>query len=152
MQAIGYSASKKESTLDKENVLKYIIPRDLKEFGLIPEIIGRLPVLTHMDPLDRKTLRAILTEPKNAIIKQYEKLFAMDGISFTITDQALDYIVDKAIEYKLGARGLRSLCEAVFTDAMFELPSTEVTDFKVSKPYAEAKLSFETINKLKAVS
>lgn len=152
MQAIGYSASKKESTLDKENVLKYIIPRDLKEFGLIPEIIGRLPVLTHMDPLDRKTLRAILTEPKNAIIKQYEKLFAMDGITFTITDQALDYIVDKAIEYKLGARGLRSLCEAVFTDAMFELPSTEVTDFKVSKPYAEEKLSFETMNKLKAVS
>jgi ATP-dependent Clp protease ATP-binding subunit ClpX len=152
MQAIGYSASKKESALDKENVLKYIIPRDLKEFGLIPEIIGRLPVLTHMDPLDRKTLRAILTEPKNAIIKQYEKLFAMDGISFTITDQALDYIVDKAIEYKLGARGLRSLCEAVFTDAMFELPSTEVTDFKVSKPYAEEKLSFETMNKLKAVS
>ena len=152
MQAIGYSASKKESTLDKENVLKYIIPRDLKEFGLIPEIIGRLPVLTHMDPLDRKTLRAILTEPKNAIIKQYEKLFAMDGISFTITDQALDYIVDKAIEYKLGARGLRSLCEAVFTDAMFELLSTEVTDFKVSKPYAEEKLSFETMNKLKAVS
>ncbi|MGB5190471.1 ATP-dependent Clp protease ATP-binding subunit ClpX [Robiginitalea sp.] len=152
MQAIGYSASKKESTLDKENVLKYIIPRDLKEFGLIPEIIGRLPVLTHMDPLDRKTLRAILTEPKNAIIKQYEKLFAMDGISFTITEQALDYIVDKAIEYKLGARGLRSLCEAVFTDAMFELPSTEVSDFKVTKPYAEEKLSFETINKLKAVS
>ncbi len=121
MQAIGYSASKKEATLDKENVLKYIIPKDLKEFGLIPEIIGRLPVLTHMEPLDRKTLRAILTEPKNAIIKQYEKLFGMDGISFQITEQALDYIVDKAIEYKLGARGLRSLCEAVFTDAMFEL-------------------------------
>src|SRR5210317_751620 len=129
MQAIGYSASKKEATLDKENVLKYIIPKDLKEFGLIPEIIGRLPVLTHMEPLDRKTLRAILTEPKNAIIKQYEKLFAMDGISFTITEQALDYIVDKAIEYRLGARGLRSLCEAVFTDAMFELPSTDVNDF-----------------------
>lgn len=152
MQAIGYSASKKEATLDKENVLKYIIPSDLKNFGLIPEIIGRLPVLTHMDPLDRKTLRAILTEPKNAIIKQYEKLFAMDEISFTITEQALDYIVDKAIEYKLGARGLRSLCEAVFTDAMFELPSTEISDFKVTKPYAEEKLSFETMNKLKAVS
>jgi ATP-dependent Clp protease ATP-binding subunit ClpX len=152
MQAIGYSASKKESTLDKENVLKYIIPKDLKEFGLIPEIIGRLPVLTHMEPLDRKTLRAILTEPKNAIIKQYEKLFGMDGISFQITEQALDYIVDKAIEYKLGARGLRSLCEAVFTDAMFELPSTDITEFKVTKPYAEQKLSFETMNKLKAVS
>jgi ATP-dependent Clp protease ATP-binding subunit ClpX len=152
MQAIGYSASKKEASLDKDNVLKYIIPKDLKEFGLIPEIIGRLPVLTHMEPLDRKTLRAILTEPKNAIIKQYEKLFGMDGISFQITEHALDYIVDKAIEYRLGARGLRSLCEAVFTDAMFELPSTDITEFKVTKPYAEQKLSFETMNQLKAVS
>ncbi|MBT8283915.1 ATP-dependent Clp protease ATP-binding subunit ClpX [Muriicola sp. SD30] len=152
MQAIGYSASRKEEHIDQDNVLQYIIPKDLKEFGLIPEIIGRLPVLTHMNPLDKKTLRAILTEPKNAIIKQYEKLFAMDGISFEITDQALDYIVDKAIEYKLGARGLRSLCEAVFTDAMFELPSSEETEFKVSKPYAQEKLSYETIKKLKAVS
>ncbi|MBT8281927.1 MAG: ATP-dependent Clp protease ATP-binding subunit ClpX [Muriicola sp.] len=152
MQAIGYSASRKEEHIDQDNVLQYIIPKDLKEFGLIPEIIGRLPVLTHMNPLDKKTLRAILTEPKNAIIKQYEKLFAMDGISFQITDQALDYIVEKAIEYKLGARGLRSLCEAVFTDAMFELPSSEEKEFKVSKPYAEEKLSYETIKKLKAVS
>jgi ATP-dependent Clp protease ATP-binding subunit ClpX len=152
MQAIGYSASRREEILDAENVLQYIIPKDLKEYGLIPEIIGRLPVLTHMNPLDRKTLRSILTEPKNAIIKQYEKLFAMDGIEFTITEQALDYIVDKAIEYKLGARGLRSLCEAIFTDAMFELPSSEETEFKVTKPYAEEKLSFETIKKLKAVS
>ncbi len=152
MQAIGYSAARKEEHIDKENVLQYIIPRDLKEFGLIPEIIGRLPVLTHMNPLDKKTLRAILTEPKNAIIKQYEKLFLMDGISFEITEQALDYIVDKAIEYKLGARGLRSLCEAIFTDAMFELPSSDDKEFKVTKPYAEAKLSYETIKKLKAVS
>ena len=152
MQAIGYSAAKKEDSLDNSNVLQYIIPKDLKEFGLIPEIIGRLPVLTHMNPLDQKALRAILTEPKNAIIKQYEKLFAMDGINFKITDQALDYIVEKAVEYKLGARGLRSLCEAVFTDAMFELPSTDETEFKVTKPYAENKLSFETIKKLKAVS
>ncbi len=152
MQAIGYSAARKEEHIDKENVLQYIIPRDLKEFGLIPEIIGRLPVLTHMNPLDKKTLRAILTEPKNAIIKQYEKLFSMDGISFEITEQALDYIVDKAIEYKLGARGLRSLCEAIFTDAMFELPSSDDKEFKVTKPYAEAKLSYETIKKLKAVS
>lgn len=152
MQAIGYSASKNEDALDSENVLQYIIPKDLKEFGLIPEIIGRLPVLTHMNPLDKKTLRAILTEPKNAIIKQYEKLFAMDGISFTITEQALDYIVDKAIEYKLGARGLRSLCEAIFTDAMFEMPSTDDKEFKVTKPYAEQKLSYETVKKLKAVS
>ncbi len=152
MQAIGYSASKREERLDQDNVLQYIIPRDLKEFGLIPEIIGRLPVLTHMNPLDRKSLRSILTEPKNAIIKQYEKLFAMDGIRFTITDQALDYLVEQAIEYKLGARGLRSLCEAVFTDAMFELPSSEENEFKVTKPYAEEKLTHETVKKLKAVS
>lgn len=152
MQAIGYSAAKREETMDPDNVLQYIIPKDLKDFGLIPEIIGRLPVLTHMNPLDKKTLRAILTEPKNAIIKQYEKLFAMDGISFKITEQALDYIVEQAIEYKLGARGLRSLCEAVFTDAMFELPSSDENEFKVTKPYAEEKLSFETVKKLKAVS
>jgi len=152
MQAVGYSASKADESLDQTNILQYIIPKDLKEFGLIPEIIGRLPVLTHMNPLDATTLRAILTEPKNAIIKQYEKLFAMDDISFTITDQALDYIVTKAIEYKLGARGLRSLCEAIFTDAMFEMPSTDDTEFKVTKPYAEDKLSYETIKKLKAVS
>ncbi len=152
MQAVGYSASKADEQLDQNNILQYIIPKDLKEFGLIPEIIGRLPVLTHMNPLDEETLRAILTEPKNAIIKQYEKLFAMDDISFTITDQALDYIVKKAIEYKLGARGLRSLCEAIFTDAMFEMPSTDDTEFKVTKAYAEDKLSYETIKKLKAVS
>lgn len=152
MQAVGYSASKADKFLDANNMLQYIIPRDLKEFGLIPEIIGRLPVLTHMNPLDKKTLRAILTEPKNAIIKQYEKLFAMDNITFTITEQALDYIVDKAIEYKLGARGLRSLCEAIFTDAMFEMPSTGDTKFKVTKPYAEEMLSYDTIKKLKAVS
>ncbi|TDT46953.1 ATP-dependent Clp protease ATP-binding subunit ClpX [Maribacter spongiicola] len=152
MQAVGYSASKSDSFLDDSNLLQYIIPRDLKDFGLIPEIIGRLPVLTHMNPLDKKTLRAILTEPKNAIIKQYEKLFAMDDITFTITDQALDYIVEKAIEYKLGARGLRSLCEAIFTDAMFEMPSTSDKNFKVTKPYAEEMLSHDTIKKLKAVS
>ncbi|MGB5555937.1 MAG: ATP-dependent Clp protease ATP-binding subunit ClpX [Flavobacteriaceae bacterium] len=152
MQAVGYSASKLDENVDQTNILQYIIPKDLKEFGLIPEIIGRLPVLTYMNPLDEKTLRAILTEPKNAIIKQYEKLFDMDGIKFTITEQALDFIVNKAIEYKLGARGLRSLCEAIFTDAMFEMPSTGEKEFKVTKPYAENKLSFETFKKLKAVS
>ncbi|MFH6602316.1 ATP-dependent Clp protease ATP-binding subunit ClpX [Maribacter algicola] len=152
MQAVGYSASKSDETLDQSNILQYIIPKDLKEFGLIPEIIGRLPVLTYMNPLDEKTLRAILTEPKNAIIKQYEKLFHMDGIKFSITEQALDYIVQKAIEYKLGARGLRSLCEAIFTDAMFEMPSSGEKELKVTKPYAENKLSHETIKKLKAVS
>ncbi len=152
MQAVGYSASKADENIDEDNILQYIIPRDLKEFGLIPEIIGRLPVLTHMNPLDEKTLRAILTEPKNAIIKQYEKLFEMDEIEFNITEQALDYIVQKAIEYKLGARGLRSLCEAIFTDAMFEMPSSDEKQFKVTKSYAEKKLSYETIKKLKAVS
>ena len=129
-----------------------MIPKDLKDFGLIPEIIGRLPVLTHMDPLDAITLRAILTEPKNAIIKQYEKLFEMDDIEFEITGPALDYIVNKAIEYKLGARGLRSLCEAIFTDAMFDLPSSDLNSFKVDKEYAEFKLEKSTIKKLKAVS
>jgi len=119
---------------------------------LIPEIIGRLPVLTHMNPLDKKTLRSILTEPKNALIKQYEKLFAMDGVTFSITEDALDHIVDKALEYQLGARGLRSLCEMIFTDAMFELPSSDETEFKVDKEYALKKLSFEQMRQLKAVS
>ncbi|MEA1784715.1 ATP-dependent Clp protease ATP-binding subunit ClpX [Arenibacter sp. GZD96] len=152
LQAVGYSASKAEDSVDNSNILQYIVPKDLKDFGLIPEIIGRLPVMTYMNPLDASALRAILTEPKNAIIKQYEKLFEMDGIQFKITEQALDYIVQKGIEYKLGARGLRSLCEAIFTDAMFELPSNGETEFKVTKPYAEEKLSFVTLKKLKAVS
>ena len=152
MQAVGFSASMSDDVIERDNLLKYIIPKDLKDFGLIPEIIGRLPVLTHMDPLDAATLRAILTEPKNAIIKQYEKLFEMDDIEFEITQDALDYIVQKAIEYKLGARGLRSLCEAIFTDAMFELPSSDESQFKVDKEYAEFKLEKSTIKKLKAVS
>ena len=152
MQAVGYSASMSDERVDQSNLLQYIIPKDLKDFGLIPEIIGRLPVLTYMDPLDAKTLRAILTEPKNAIIKQYKKLFAMDEIDFSITDGALDFIVEKAIEYKLGARGLRSLCEEILTDAMFELPSTDEKEIKVTKAYAEEKLSKTTIKKLKAVS
>tara|TARA_R110002051_G_scaffold12658_1_gene43620 strand:+ start:3636 stop:4868 length:1233 start_codon:yes stop_codon:yes gene_type:complete len=152
MQAVGFSASKSDDVIERDNLLKYIIPKDLKDFGLIPEIIGRLPVLTHMDPLDAATLRAILTEPKNAIIKQYEKLFHMDNIEFEITSGALNYIVEKAIEYKLGARGLRSLCEAIFTDAMFDLPSSDISSFKVDKEYAEFKLEKSTIKKLKAVS
>ncbi|PNW30007.1 ATP-dependent Clp protease ATP-binding subunit ClpX [Formosa algae] len=152
MQAVGYSASKSDDIIDQNHLLQYIIPKDLKDFGLIPEIIGRLPVLTYMDPLDAKTLRAILTEPKNAIIKQYEKLFEMDDIEFHITDGALDFIVEKAIEYKLGARGLRSLCEEILTDAMFELPGTDETEIKITKVYAENKLNKTTIKKLKAVS
>lgn len=153
MQAMGFSASKNEDVIEKENLLQYIIPKDLKDFGLIPEIIGRLPVLSYMNPLDNETLRAILTEPKNAIIKQYQKLFEMDHIQFKITDGALDYIVEKAVEYKLGARGLRSLCEAILTDAMFELPEAdEVNELRVTKDYAEKKLNKSIVNKLKAVS
>ncbi|HET7360384.1 MAG TPA: ATP-dependent Clp protease ATP-binding subunit ClpX [Salinimicrobium sp.] len=152
MQAVGFSASKSEDLIERENLLKYIIPKDLKDFGLIPEIIGRLPVLTHMNPLDEETLRSILTEPKNAIIKQYEKLFEMDDIEFSITDQALNYVVEKAVEYKLGARGLRSLCEAILTDAMFELPESKTTKLKVTKEYAEKKLNKSGIKRLKAVS
>ncbi len=152
MQAVGFSASKKEDTLHRDNMLRYITPKDLKDFGLIPEIIGRLPVLTYMDPLDNKTLRAILTEPKNAIIKQYKKLFEMDGIDFVITEEALDFIVEQAVVYKLGARGLRSLCEAVLTDAMFELPGSKTKKLHVTKEYAEKKLNKSTIKKLKAVS
>lgn len=151
MQAIGYSTIN-SATVDKDNILQYIIPKDLKDFGLIPEIIGRLPVLTHMDPLDAKTLRAILTEPKNAIIKQYKKLFSMDEVDFNITEGALDYIVDKAIEYKLGARGLRSLCEEILTEAMFDLPGSGETKLNVTKAYAEDRLSKSTLKKLKAVS
>ena len=152
MQAVGYSASKNDDKVDESNLLQYIIPKDLKSFGLIPEIIGRLPVLTYMNPLDADTLRAILTEPKNAIIKQYKKLFEMDDIDFTIDEKALNYIVEKAVEYKLGARGLRSLCEAVLTDAMFELPSTEERILKITKKYAANKLEKSTLSKLKAVS
>ncbi|WP_040254098.1 ATP-dependent Clp protease ATP-binding subunit ClpX [Psychroserpens mesophilus] len=152
LAAIGYKAAHEGESLDGDNLLQYINPKDLKDFGLIPEIIGRLPVLTYMDPLDAKTLRAILTEPKNAIIKQYKKLFEMDDIEFSITDGALDFIVEKAIEYKLGARGLRSLCEEILTDAMFELPSGEDKKLNVTKSYAEGKLEKTTLKKLKAVS
>jgi ATP-dependent Clp protease ATP-binding subunit ClpX len=152
MQAIGYSSINSDDNVDDDNILQYIIPKDLKDFGLIPEIIGRLPVLTHMDPLDANTLRAILTEPKNAIIKQYKKLFKMDEVDFTITEGALEYIVNKAIEYKLGARGLRSLCEEILTEAMFDLPGSGETKLNVTKVYAEDRLSKSTLKKLKAVS
>jgi len=153
MQAVGYSASmNNDNRVDEDNLLQYIVPKDLKDFGLIPEIIGRLPVLTYLNPLDSATLRAILTEPKNAIIKQYEKLFEMDDINFSIDEKALGYIVEKAVEYKLGARGLRSLCEAVLTDAMFELPGTDEKTLKVNRKYAENKLTKSTLSQLKAVS
>lgn len=152
MQAVGFSASKSEDDIERTNLLRYIIPKDLKDYGLIPEIIGRLPALTYMNPLDKETLRAILTEPKNAIIKQYQKLFEMDNIKFEITDEALDHIVTQAIEYKLGARGLRSLCEAILTDAMFELPESNIKKLKVTREYVEDKLDKSGITKLKKVS
>ena len=152
MQAVGFSASMEEDKIDEDNLLQYIIPSDLKSFGLIPEIIGRLPVLSYMNPLDAATLRAILTEPKNSIMKQYEKLFLMDDVVFTVEEDALDYIVGKAVEYKLGARGLRSLCEAILTDAMFELPSSDEKQLVVSKDYAEQKMTKTTLKKLRAAS
>jgi ATP-dependent Clp protease ATP-binding subunit ClpX len=151
-QAVGFGASLEDDKIDEENLLQYITPLDLKSFGLIPEIIGRLPVLSYMNPLDAETLRAILTEPKNSIIKQYTKLFLMDEVVFTIEEDALNYIVNKAIEYKLGARGLRSLCEAIFTDAMFDLPSSDEKEFNVNREYAEAKLTNTTLKKLRAAS
>lgn len=151
-QAVGYSASQKTENIDKDNLLQYIIPKDIKDFGLIPEIIGRLPVLSHMEPLDKATLRAILTEPKNALIKQYEKLFAMDDVAFSISDEALDYIVDKALEYKLGARGLRSLCEAILTDAMYELPSSDDKTLHIDEKYVAEALENNLLKKLKEVS
>jgi ATP-dependent Clp protease ATP-binding subunit ClpX len=151
-QAVGYSTSKNVDNIDKDNLLQYIIPKDIKDFGLIPEIIGRLPVLTYMDPLDRETLRAILTEPKNALIKQYKKLFAIDDVDFTITNEALDFIVDKALEYKLGARGLRSLCEAVLTDAMYDLPSSDETVLNIDREYAEHTLNKNLLKRLEIAS
>jgi ATP-dependent Clp protease ATP-binding subunit ClpX len=151
-QAVGYSSSLGTDHIDKDNLLQYLIPKDVKDFGLIPEIIGRLPVLTHMDPLDAATLRAILTEPKNALVKQYEKLFEMDEVTLAFEEEALDYIVEKALEYKLGARGLRSLCEAILTDAMYELPSSNDKHLQVTKDYAENSLNKNLLQRLKAVS
>lgn len=121
-------------------MMRYILPQDLKSFGLIPEIIGRLPVLTYLNPLDREALRRILVEPKNSIVRQYQKLFQMDGINLTFTDDALECIVDKAVEYKLGARGLRSIVESVMTDAMFEKPSERVKKFTVTADYVKSQL------------
>jgi ATP-dependent Clp protease ATP-binding subunit ClpX len=152
LQAIGYKTTIEQNKVDKENMLQYITPRDVRSFGLIPEIIGRLPVLTFMNPLDKPTLLKILTSPKNALTKQYIHLFEMDGIKLQFTSGALNYIVEKAMQYKLGARGLRSLCEAVLNDAMFELPNSDVKELKVTKQYADSKLSKIEIPKLKVVS
>ena len=140
-----------EAEIDKENLLQYITAQDLKSFGLIPELIGRMPVLTHLDPLDPDALKEILTKPKNALVKQYLKLFEMENVKLEVTEEALDYIVEKAVEFKLGARGLRSICEAIITDAMFELPSEpDVKILEVTKSYAEEKFEKSKFNKLKA--
>jgi ATP-dependent Clp protease ATP-binding subunit ClpX len=131
-------------------MLQYVSPQDLKSFGLIPELVGRLPVLTYLQPLDRQALRKILTEPKNSIIRQYKKLFEMDGIKLTFEEKALNYIVDKAIEFKLGARGLRSICEAIMMDAMYEMPSTERKTLKITEEYARKKVEHTNSSKFKS--
>lgn len=145
--AIGYKAESAEQF--EGNMLQYISPLDLRRFGLIPELIGRFPVLTYLDPLSEETLRRILTEPKNALVKQYIRLFELDGVKLTFDKKALDFIVEKAMEYKLGARGLRSICEAVMTDAMYELPSSDFKEFKVTLPYAREKFSRSKMSQLK---
>jgi ATP-dependent Clp protease ATP-binding subunit ClpX len=149
-QIVGYGASKNREKVDKDNLLKYIAPQDLRAFGMIPEIVGRLPVVTHLDPLDKKALRAILTEPKNALVKQYIKLFKMDNIDLTFADGVLDFIVDKAVEFKLGARGLRSICETIMLDAMFEMPSLGRDELTITIDYASSKLERIDMKVLKA--
>lgn len=150
-QAIGYNVNKEKASIDTENLLQYISPQDLKNFGLIPELIGRLPVLTYLNPLDADTLRRILSEPKNALIKQYCHLFEMDGVKITFEKGVLDFIVEKALEFKLGARGLRSICEAIMMDMMFDTPSdASVKELNLTLRYAKDKLKKSTLNKLKA--
>lgn len=139
-QVVGYGVDKKRQEIDRNNMLQYISPQDLKAFGLIPEIIGRLPLLTYLDPLDKNALRRILTEPKNSIIKQYVRLFEMDDVTLTFDDDVLDYIVEKAIEFKLGARGLRSIAETIMMDAMFDMPSSDEKTLHITRKYAEEKL------------
>ena len=148
---VGYGAVQNTMHIDKENMIQYIAPQDLKAFGLIPEIIGRLPVLTYLNPLDRTALRNILTEPKNSIIKQYVKLFEMDGVKLTFEPEVFEFIVDKAIEYKLGARGLRSIVETIMIDTMFEVPSTHVQEFRVTLDYAKKQLGKANLSRLQNV-
>ena len=148
---VGYNSVQNVAKIDKADLMKYILPQDLKSFGLIPEIIGRLPVLTYLNPLDRDALRKILVEPKNSIVKQYMKLFEMDGIKLSFSEETLDYMVDKAVEYKLGARGLRSIVEAVMMDAMFEVPSKKVETFDVTLDYAKAQLEKAHLGQMESV-
>lgn len=137
---VGYNAARKSAAVDRKNLIQYIAPQDLKSFGLIPEIIGRLPVLTYLNPLDREALRRILTEPKNSVIKQYEKLLQMDGVNLKFDDEVFEYVVDKAVEFKLGARGLRSIVETIMMDVMFEVPSKELEEYTVTLDYAKEQL------------
>jgi ATP-dependent Clp protease ATP-binding subunit ClpX len=153
LQSIGFKSSDEKAVKDnEENLLKFINPHDIRSYGLIPEIIGRLPVMCHLNPLSKDALKDIMTLPKNALVKQYKKLFEMDGIDFSITPGAIDYIVDKAFEFNIGARGLRTLCEAILNDAMFNLPSSEEKELKITKIYADQKLQKIDISHLKAVS
>jgi ATP-dependent Clp protease ATP-binding subunit ClpX len=148
---IGFKKGKDKDKVEKENFLKYLSPTDLRTFGLIPELIGRLPVLVHLDPLDKETLQSILTEPKNALIKQYQKIFKSEGVALTYSDDAMDYIVGKALEFQLGARGLRSICEAIMTDAMFDVPSlTDTAEFEVTLEYCEEKVNKTNLGRLRA--
>ncbi len=147
---VGYNSVMNARNIDKGDIMKYILPQDLKSFGLIPELIGRMPVLTYLKPLDRKALRRILVEPKNSIVKQFVKLFSMDGVALTFTDDALDFIVDKAVEYKLGARGLRSIVEAVVMDAMFDVPSRRIKKFEVTLDYAKSQIEKAHMHKLES--
>ena len=147
---VGYNSVQNVRQIDKNDLMKYVVPQDLKSFGLIPEIIGRLPVLTYLNPLDREALKKILTEPKNSIIRQYKKLFEMDGVELTFTKEALDTLVDKAVEYKLGARGLRSIVESVMIDAMFDIPSRRVKKFEVTDKYIREQLDKTHLQKLEA--
>jgi ATP-dependent Clp protease ATP-binding subunit ClpX len=149
-RSIGYGSNKEMSDAEKDNILQYVNQHDLKKYGLIPELIGRLPVVVHLDVLDKKALRSILTEPKNALMKQYEKLFELEGIKLTIEKEVLNFIVDQAFEHKLGARGLRSMCEMLMKDLMFDLPSKDISEYTLTLEYAESKLSGKQINKLKA--
>jgi len=152
LKAIGYKTKSETETIDNTDILKYLTPKDIRSYGLIPEIIGRLPVLTFMNPLNKKSLKSILTLPKNALIKQYQGLFKMDNVELSFTEGALDFIVDKAFEYNLGARGLRSLCESVLNDAMFDLPNSKISKIKINKLYVEEKLAKVKLRPLRIVS
>ena len=148
-QPMGFNSSDTSMTADRDNLLQYVTAKDLKAFGLIPELIGRLHVLTHLDPLHKDTLKRILTEPKNALVKQYAKLMAMEGVALTFEEGALDFIVDKAVEYNLGARGLRSICEAIVTDAMYDIPSdNSITILNIDEAYARSKFDTSKFKQL----